>query len=290
MQISQLKNGSFEAVLNSFRIHYEVHGSGPPLMTLPNSWGLSLNGLRALYRPLEAKRTLVYFDPRGMGKSASIRRDSDMGMAAVRSDLDALRLHLKLDRVDVIGWSNGATNLILLAGERPEILRSAIILHTASRFSEDDMGPIAKRFPDWIAGYAALQQELDREDLDDAEKNLKLKQFNLDTGFANLFADAESGRRVLQASWNDVGFSYRHAAYLQRELPTYDFRDRLGSISVRSLVMAGAHDLLPLSRAEEIYQGIANAEFEAFHQSAHFAPLEETEAFISRVFDFLDTK
>ena len=58
-----LANGSFTAELNGFRIHYEVHGQGPVLMTLPNSWGLTWQGLRAIYRPLEACFTVVYFRP-----------------------------------------------------------------------------------------------------------------------------------------------------------------------------------------------------------------------------------
>ncbi len=62
-----LENGSFSAELNSFKIHYEVHGQGPVVMTVPNSWGLSLKGLRVLYEPLERYVTMVYFDPRGMG-------------------------------------------------------------------------------------------------------------------------------------------------------------------------------------------------------------------------------
>jgi hypothetical protein len=37
-----LANGSFTAELNGFRVHYEVHGQGPVLMALTNSWGLSL--------------------------------------------------------------------------------------------------------------------------------------------------------------------------------------------------------------------------------------------------------
>ncbi len=53
----ELETGSFTAKLNGFAIHYEVHGSGPVLMTVPNSWGLSLEGLRALYRPLEQHAT-----------------------------------------------------------------------------------------------------------------------------------------------------------------------------------------------------------------------------------------
>ena len=120
-----LENGSFTAELNGFQIHYEVHGSGPVLMTVPNSWGLSLAGLRALYRPLEDHLTMVYFDPRGMGGSGPVVEESDMGLEAVRQDFDALRRHLGLDKVNAIGWSNGALNLIFLAEERPEILEAA---------------------------------------------------------------------------------------------------------------------------------------------------------------------
>lgn len=54
-----LANGSFTAERNGFRIHYEVHGQGPALMTVTNSWGLSLEALRAMYRPLEERLTLV---------------------------------------------------------------------------------------------------------------------------------------------------------------------------------------------------------------------------------------
>jgi pimeloyl-ACP methyl ester carboxylesterase len=115
----RLANGSFTADVNGHSIHYEVHGKGPVLMTLPNSWGLTLQALRAMYRPLERRLTLVYFDPRGMGGSGPARTDADRGMAAVREDFDALRRHLRLEKVNAIGWSNGAMNLLLLASERP---------------------------------------------------------------------------------------------------------------------------------------------------------------------------
>jgi proline iminopeptidase len=115
-----LENGSFSAYLNGYDIHFEVHGQGPVLMTVPNSWGLSLEGLRALYRPLEERLTMVYFDPRGMGGSGHIQIEEDMGLAAVRADFDTLRRHLGLETTHAIGWSNGATNLILLAAEYPE--------------------------------------------------------------------------------------------------------------------------------------------------------------------------
>jgi len=98
-----LENGSFTAQINGFDIHYEVHGQGPVLMVLPNSWGLSIEGLRGLFQPLEERLKMVYFDPRGMGESSEIKVDSDMGMEAVRADFQALREHLGLASVNAIG-------------------------------------------------------------------------------------------------------------------------------------------------------------------------------------------
>ena len=134
-----LANGSFTADLNGFRIHYEVHGQGPVLMALTNSWGLSLEALRAMYRPLEEKLTLVYFDPRGMGGSGPVRDESDRGLAAVRADFQALRSHLRLEKVNAIGWSNGAINLVWLAHEHPETLSSAIFVHGMASLGPEDM-------------------------------------------------------------------------------------------------------------------------------------------------------
>ena len=121
-----LENGSFTATLNDLQIHYEVHGQGPVLVAVTNSWGLSLEGLRAMYRPLEERLTMVYFDPRGMGGSEAVREDADRGLAAVRADFQALREHLGLEAVNAIGWSNGAVNLIWLAHENPETLSSIL--------------------------------------------------------------------------------------------------------------------------------------------------------------------
>src|SRR4029453_18691977 len=77
-----LANGSFDATLGGRKVRYEVHGTGPVLMTLTNAWGLTGDGLRAMYRPLESKLTMVYFDPRGMGASAPAQTDADRGMGA----------------------------------------------------------------------------------------------------------------------------------------------------------------------------------------------------------------
>jgi len=284
---SPLAPGSHVAVLNGFDIHYEVHGQGPVVMTVANSWGFTGGGLRALLQGLEKRLTVVYFDPRGMGGSAPIREEADLGMAAVRADFDALRRHLGLDQVDAIGWSNGAMNLILLAAERPETIRSAVFVHGAASFSEQDMAALGERHPGLMERYQVFEQEAADPALTDEQRTARLKALWLDEWFPLSSADPEASLPMLRNAFGDIPFSYRHADYANRESPTFDARDRLPAITARCLVVAGAHDMFPVEKAHELRDGLADSTLRVFDHSGHFAPLEEPEAFEAAVFAFL---
>ena len=284
----RLENGSFTADLAGVRIHYEVHGSGPVLMTVPNSWGLSLEGLRAMYRPLEERLTMVYFDPRGMGGSGPVRQASDMGPEAVRADFQALREHLGLGAVHAIGWSNGATNLIYLAHERPETLASAVFVHSGASYTaeharrmQEQHPELARAMGDFMAGVGS------DEDLSEEEKTERLRSLWLDTYFPAATADPATAGPALDRTFADAEFSWPHAEYTQRTWPSYDARELLPAIGVPSLVIAGEHDLLPPADVKPLADGLPEATFLVFGNSGHFAPVEEPERFRDAVFRFL---
>jgi len=282
-----LENGSFTAELGERTIHYEIHGSGPVLMTVPNSWGLTLEGLRAMYRPLESHVTVVYFDPRGMGGSGPVREDADLGPDAVREDFDALRKHLGLEKVNAIGWSNGASNLIALAAERPDAIEAAVFLHGSASFLPEDEQGIVERYPDLIQEFVEFGKEMAESGASIEERNAQVKEFDTEVWFPYLFADREAGRRKLSELFRDAEFSWAHAEYTNKQWASLDLRHRLAGIRARSLVIAGRHDMLPPSKAQEIADGIEGAEFLVFEDSGHFAPVEETEKFVRTVVDFL---
>ena len=76
--------------------------------------------------------------------------------------------------------------------------------------------------------------------------------------------------------------------YSEEESPTFDARDQLAKITTRSLIIAGAHDMFPVSKAEEMQAGLPNAELVVLPNSGHFSPVEEPAAFQSAVLDFLE--
>ncbi len=282
-----LANGSFTADLGGRTLHYEVHGTGPVLMALTNSWGLTLDGLRGMYRPLEERLTLVYFDPRGMGSSSPARTDADRGMAAVREDFDALRRHLKLEQVDAIGWSNGAMNLLLLAAEKPATIRSAVFLHGLAHYGPEDVQAFTRTYPDMTARFVAFQQAQQDPTLSDDERTTRQKAFWMGEYFPFLLADARASRPKLEAAFAGQPFSAPHTRQTDVETATFDARPKLRAITARSLVVAGQHDAAPPSKVKEIADGIKGATFKVFAHSGHFAPLEEPEAFRAAVFEFL---
>jgi proline iminopeptidase len=288
VEMEGLENGSFSADLNGYEIYYEVHGQGPVVMTVPNSWGFSLEGLRAFYRPLEKRLTMVYFDPRGMGESSPIREEEDMGLAAVRADFQALRRHLGLETVHAIGWSNGATNLILLAAEQPERLSSAIFLHGAARFSEEDMKEWAQEHQEVMRLNADFQKKMADESLSAEEKTARHRTFWVEMLFPNMFANPEWGKAKLQEMYADVEFSWAHADFSNRETPpVFDARDKLPAITAKCLVIAGAHDMVATETVRELHDGLADSTFVVFEESGHFAPVEEPEKFEATLYEFL---
>lgn len=285
-----LENGSFTMESGPRAIHYEVHGRGPVLMTVPNSWGLSLEGLRSMYRPLEEHVTMVYFDPRGMGESGPVREERDLGPDAVREDFHALQKHLGLEKVHVIGWSNGATNLVLLASETPEAFSSAIFLHGNASFSREDGQKLEESYPELVRSFAEFQKEMAEGHSTPAEENARVKAFDTEVWFPWLFADHEAGKTRLPEIFRDAAFSWAHAQYTNAQFSLIDFRDRLPKITARSLVIAGRHDILPTDMVKEIADGIESSQFLIFEQSGHFAPVEEKEKFVRTVVDFLSSQ
>ena len=290
-QPAGLENGSFMASLNEFQIHYEVHGRGPVVMVVPNSWGLDIAGLRGILGGLEQQATMVYFDPRGMGASDAIRQESDMGMAAVRADFDALRQYLGLDTVHAIGWSNGAGNLILLAAEYPEALESATFVHGVASYTQEDAAEFGERFPDLTNKYMAFMQEMADESLTDEMRTERVKELWLTEFFPLQMADQEGGPVLLEKAFGEAEFSWAHGQFANQEsMAGFDTRDQLAAIPVRSLVIAGAHDMSSPEKVKVLADGLSDSVYVLFENSGHFSPLEEREKFESLVFDFIDVE
>jgi proline iminopeptidase len=107
---------------------YHVTGDGAPLVCLPGGPGRAAEYLGDL-GGLGQSRQLVLLDPRGVGTSADPADPATFRVDRLVSDVEALRAHLGLDRMDLLAHSAGAVLGTLYAAAHPGRL-SALILVT----------------------------------------------------------------------------------------------------------------------------------------------------------------
>jgi pimeloyl-ACP methyl ester carboxylesterase len=116
-----LAPGEHEVELRGVTIWYLVRGSGPVLVIQPGGAGGGIDA--TIYvetlRPLEAAHTVVYYDPRGIGRSGR----SDPALYTLDEyveDLEALRRHLGIDALDLAGHSHGGSVALKYSLAYPE--------------------------------------------------------------------------------------------------------------------------------------------------------------------------
>lgn len=109
-------------------IGYRVLGDGPPLICLPGGPGRTGEYLGDL-GGLSARRRLIIPDTRGTGLSADPADPGSFRVDRLVGDVEALRAHLGLDRIDLLAHSAGAALGILYAAAHPGRI-SALVLVT----------------------------------------------------------------------------------------------------------------------------------------------------------------
>jgi pimeloyl-ACP methyl ester carboxylesterase len=107
------------APVNGIKIWYAVYGQGKPVLLLhgglgnSNYWGNQVPVLARQYQ-------VIVMDSRGHGRST--RDDKPYGYDLMASDVIALLDYLKIDKVALVGWSDGAILGLDIAIHHPERL------------------------------------------------------------------------------------------------------------------------------------------------------------------------
>jgi pimeloyl-ACP methyl ester carboxylesterase len=108
-------------------IGYRVLGDGPPLVCLPGGPGRAAEYLGDL-GGLDKSRQLILLDPRGVGLSADPAGPATFRVDRLVNDVESLRVHLGLDRMDLLAHSAGAVLATLYAAAHPEHLSRLILV------------------------------------------------------------------------------------------------------------------------------------------------------------------
>jgi pimeloyl-ACP methyl ester carboxylesterase len=146
-------------------IAYRALGDGPALVCLPGGPGRAADYLGNL-GGLDGKRQLILVDPRGVGASADPVDPGTFRADRLVQDVDALRAHLGLERMDLLGHSAGAVLATLYAAAHPQRLSRLLLLTPGLgavdvSVTEEEFSALIERHsarPWYPAARAALEQ------------------------------------------------------------------------------------------------------------------------------------
>lgn len=258
-------------------VYFESEGRGPALFLVHGS------AHHGIFSPLRGQltdvATVVALDRRGYGRSrfTTSTLPSNAGDVA---DLEALRVHLGFDRIDVLGLSAGGPIAIDYALTHPERVRRLILLSTYA----DDMTRTTQAWelvqqvladPEHRRQVAAIKAR----DLPGEQKRVELflvtphPLHELPVPRATVEAWFRTG--VLESGTNPPHRDYANL-------------DALAGLRMPTLVINGRYDrVTPLAHARAMARQLPAGELVVLPRSGHLAFVEERDRFVTELRRFL---
>ena len=266
------------AEIGGTTLFYRDVGSGPPCLMMHGGLGGDHRSLSPWLDALAARWRLIYYDHRGCGRSGRPPVDS-ITFERLCADADDLRAHLGVERTAVLGVSYGGFIALEYALRYPDRMSQLILIGTAPAFKHgDEVAELVRR----KGATEEMVQALATPMTDDATMR---RVMNVITPLYYHRYDAELAKRHMGPT------RWSAAAYNQGDhlLQQFDVRSRLRDIRAPTLVTVGRDDFIcPPSQAEIMHHGIPGSKLVVFEHSGHFPFVEEPEAFMSAVGDWLN--
>jgi L-proline amide hydrolase len=269
-----------------YRVAGDLASSAVPLLALHGGPGSTHHYFGPLER-LGSERPVVVYDQIGCG-SSDRRPDIEWSVAVFREEVAAVRSHLGLERIHLLGTSWGGMLALehLLSGA--EGIASLILSSTLASIDQWAAEQVVLR----NALPPAVLEVLDRHEragtYDDPEYEHAMEAY-FDRHFYRgpkprhelERMNAEKARDVYRAMQGPNEWTVTGA------LRGWDVRNRLGEIDRPTLVIRGRHDMCTDSIAATLVRGIRNAREIVLEESSHTPVLEETERYLEAVSAFV---
>lgn len=252
----EIPTKSFHISAAGHHLFCETYGlpENPPVVLLHHGLG-SLESWREQVSPLvEAGYFVVVYDRWGYGRSDPRNEPIESTFRIDREDLRALLFGLSLERVSLVGHSDGGTLALYHAGDYPGQVASLVVV-AAHVYVEP-------RMKTGIEGIRSVYESQPR----------------FREGLSRLHGDLV-----------DSVFDNWYEGWLREENLSWDIRPRLARIACPALVVQGLEDEHALPQhARDIAAAIPHAELWLAESADHMLPQNEPQAFNRRLLTFLE--
>jgi proline iminopeptidase len=279
--------------LTNGTLYYRTLGDGPPLIFLHGGPDFDHTYLLPDMDRLADTFRLIYYDQRGRGQSAKNMRPEDVTLQSEIDDLEALRLSLLLDSINLLGHSWGALLALEYALQYPQHVSHLIALNTAPVSHADYLFLRESRRTNSPQDIALLKKLAAEAAYQDGDPDAVAAYYRVH--FKAALRKPEHLEQViesLRASFTQEGILKARAIEKRLYAETwfveqYDLLPRLESLQVPTLVIHGEHDFVPVACARHVAEAIPTSHFVLLKDCGHFTYLECPMAFREALLNFM---
>lgn len=291
------EDGEFYIQINSIKHWIKIEGSEhqtTPLVLLHGGPGGNHYTFERRIGPsLSAKRTVVYYEQRGCGRSEKPISDEDYKIGQLISDFSEIKKWLDVDKVDLLGYSFGGELALEIAYALPDDINKLVL--SGPSLIDLEMGKLIQ-----IAGFMSVGDPPLLKQMNELLKqNLPInllyeKVWNLvDTKtvdsllFQNQTIAIQNRKLWEESKLTNTGLMANVIMSHPMENPLLD---RLNHIKQQALIITGLYDRnTGVTISKLIHNELINSELVLFKESAHFPDLEEPNRFSDTVLNFLNS-
>nr|WP_296265906.1 proline iminopeptidase-family hydrolase [uncultured Merdimonas sp.] len=282
----------FKEYKTYYRIVGKKTGNKKPLVLLHGGPGSTHNYFEVLDRLAEEDgRELVMYDQIGCGESYVDNRPDLWTAQTWIDELKALREHLGLTEIHLLGQSWGGMLLLdYVCNHHPEGLKSLILSSTlpASWMWGIEQHRMIKELPQEMQD--AIDKATSTGDYSDPAYVAAETEYMLRHAAGEVTEDSpECLRRPVKKGGEAYIVGWGPNEYTpQGTLKDYDVTEQLKDIKEPSLVISGGNDLCTPYIAKYMYDRIPNSRWELFRTCRHMCFVEDNDKYVELMKEWLN--
>jgi pimeloyl-ACP methyl ester carboxylesterase len=266
-------------------LSYERRGNGPLLVCHPGGPGGSAAEFLD-FAGLDDTFELLLLSPRGSHGSDPA---DDYSLRSYVGDVEALREHLGVERLNLLGFSHGGCVAMAYAAAHPACVDRLVLVDTLAVWGDEAEAAMGR----------AIERRKGEPWFTEAAQAIEDEQAGEFATAAELIANLRRQIPLYFHRWEGnekVGLllaeDFAHAEPLHQfnavEFPSFDLRGELRAIEAPTLVVVGDDDFIagPVC-ADAIVRELPNARLVTIRDSGHFVYVEQPEAFRAALTGFL---
>ena len=284
----RISPGEHYVNIRGVKLWYYVQGKGPILLLQPGGAGWA--GDATLYietlKPFEELRTVVYLEPRGIGRSQRLNEPAAYSLEEYVEDIESLRKYLEIPKIAIAAHSHGGFVALKYALKYSKKIERLILIDTTPHVFLGNYDSWIKKRKGYREALSALRQLQNNEFLSDDEKERATLKILLPVIHFYNFEKVSS--LVNEFLTNMIISAIPHQYFNHYEAPEYDVRGFIRHISIPTLIITGDDDMPHIVIGSKLlHEQIPEANLVIIKNCGHWPMIEAPNAFFKATLPFL---